>query len=181
MFDINYSKAFAELNIFSRKMDIETVSEILKMKVDYIRKKGDYSSQKDNTVYVSPAYSDGEIICWTYKAQENKTLNLSAQLDDIIAVFSERICGLKKIKKIYDDCEFVICIVLSNHQSELPAISLSEEQISFIAEIGAKLDFDIYNNWVLEDVEVKQNIPGKTGKTGDGSVSGDTGDVPTVT
>lgn len=145
LFDLKYTKAYAELNIIGTNLDTDKISKMLGMRVDYVRSHGDYSTQKNNSVSISPAIYPGEEAIWTYKTEERETEELGTQLDDIVTSFKDKISALNNIKEIFVGSRINISIVLYNHQKLLPGISLNAEQVAFLSNIGAGIDFDIYN------------------------------------
>lgn len=143
MFESKRTNAYAELNIAGKRLDAVRASEELEMEIDCVRKRGDYSSQRENTVSIKIASQNDAVSIWTYKTTERETEELADQLDELIAVFNNKIDKLIQIKRNYN-CEINICLVLYNHQKSLPGISLSQKQIQFLEKIGATMDYDIY-------------------------------------
>lgn len=135
------SIAFAELNISGTDIDPQKISDMLNLPICSIRQKGDYRTQQDNTVCV--AYRKD--VTWTYKTQEQPTLDLGDRLRDLQEIFEQKAMILQQIKSMFPSCTIDVCIVLYNRQKILPGMSLTDKQIKFLAQIGAMLDYDIYH------------------------------------
>ncbi len=102
-------------------------------KIKNVGELGEYT-RKPNTV-----------ASWTYRTEEKETEDISEQLEDLRFVFEEKSENLNKIRRLFADCTIDVCIVLYNHQKILPGFSINSRQLSFLANIGVNLDFDIYN------------------------------------
>lgn len=83
---------------------------------------------------------------WTYTTNEKKSHYLDS--DDILKDFYEKIKeNFKKIKNRIKqfDLEVYICIVvITESKGDSYSLNISREMISFLNEIGAYLDFDLY-------------------------------------
>jgi hypothetical protein len=143
-FDPSKAMAYAELEISGKNLDYENISRILNMEINYFRKKSDYSEQGSGVSVYHPHAN--RIHRWEYITEEKATYCISERLDDLLLVFKEKTSDIKKKKKMYDECEIKVCIILYNHQKLLPGIVITQEQIAFLAEIGASLDSDIYHS-----------------------------------
>lgn len=145
-FDINKSKAYAELTIYGVGLNLEHISSILRLKISYVRNKGDYIGRDIHGVEVSARRSKKAVDIWTYKTEIKNTYDLAIQVEELISVFKDKRDELRMIKGEYKDCTIEACVVLYNYQKFFPGFVLSADQISFFASIGVGLEFDIYLN-----------------------------------
>ena len=83
---------------------------------------------------------------WTCTTTERKSNYLDS--DDILKDFYEKIKqNLEKIKERIKklNLEVYICIVVEKeHEEDAYSLTISKEMISFLNEINANLDFDLY-------------------------------------
>ena len=147
-FNICKIKAYAEININGENLELEYITKLLGLNIDYIRKQGDYKTGIKKGVEISPAIKNVNFSSWTYKTEEKGTYDISIQIGELIDVFKNKIKELRKIRRKYNKCNIDVCIVIYNHQRLLPAITISADQIAFLKNINVGISFDIYHNLI---------------------------------
>jgi len=137
-YDNSKTIAYAELAIWGAKIRPHEITEILGLVPTFYNEIGD-QCKLNGRHYVCAT--------WEFKTEEITLIeDISEPLNDLIAIFQTSINSLVKIKKNYKNCSITIRIVVHNNQEILPGISLTPKQISFLASIGAGIDYDIYQN-----------------------------------
>jgi hypothetical protein len=137
-YDSRKAQAYAELDIWGNTINPDEITRILGISPTSSNEVGDIWKLNGKPFFTAS---------WTFETEKKILIeNASERLDDLINVFKEKTDELSEIKKIYTDCTIIINIVVYNNQNILPGISIKPEQISFLANIGAGIDFDIYHN-----------------------------------
>ena len=128
------SVVFTELTIQSKMVDPTYITEQLNLDPFTTH------CMCDKTEYGDGFYSEN---IWEIRTQEEESNHISIQLNKLFGLFNDKIETLANIKKKYSDAKITISVVIYSN-GELPTITLSAEEISFLSIIGASLDFDIY-------------------------------------
>ena len=142
-FKIEKTQAYAEFAIYGYNLDVNKLTSMLIPQTNYIGKSED-DIVKTNNLRWSPAESVDEADLWAYSTNQVATAYLEDRLEELIEVFREKTNEINSVRKMYRGCEVIIFIVVHNRQKLFPGIAIRENQISFLAEIGARLEFDIY-------------------------------------
>ena len=133
-FDKGKSQGYIELDIWGEQVRPKEISQILQVKPTYMNEKGDISEYGDKPYLVAS---------WEFNTNETSIEDFSIPMDELINVFKDKTGHIREIKRKYD-CIVKVCVVLYNHQPFLPSLGFRDDQIAFLAEIGAQLDYDIY-------------------------------------
>ncbi|KKC50155.1 hypothetical protein VE23_24415 [Paenibacillus sp. D9] len=81
--------------------------------------------------------------CWSFSTGYQESLDINDQLSEIIERFqgeSEKLIELKKAHNL----EILVSIVINIEENQKPAMNFNKEAISFIHQIGAEVDIDLY-------------------------------------
>ena len=124
-----------EFNLFSDYLDIPKITELMGINptVTYIKGapvENMKSQKRKNSL-------------WAIETEYEETWDLDAVLGGVISMLQNKVDTLVKIKEMYNaDISFVA--VANIVDGDTPAMSLSSEMVSFIASLGARVDFCIY-------------------------------------
>ncbi|CAM2813992.1 DUF4279 domain-containing protein [Paenibacillus sediminis] len=81
--------------------------------------------------------------CWRFSTGYQESLDINDQLSVIIERFqgeSEKLIELIKAHNL----EILVSIVINIEENQKPAMNFNKETISFIHQIGAEVDIDLY-------------------------------------
>ena len=139
-YDIKKSIAFAELNICGINISYNELTNLLGLETYVICTSGDNSAFWESGVIISPEKKENQQYLWTYKTANKYTYDLIDQIEDIRLLFKDKIHIINELQMSYPDCEINVCVVLYNYQTYLPGITISIDQLLFLAKLNASYD-----------------------------------------
>ncbi|MEK5057532.1 MULTISPECIES: DUF4279 domain-containing protein [unclassified Paenibacillus] len=80
---------------------------------------------------------------WSISTGYEESLDINMQLNKLISVLKNKKNELLELKRSHD-LFYKFFIVIKIEQNQTPAIYLDIDTISFVNDIGAELDFDLY-------------------------------------
>ena len=83
--------------------------------------------------------------CWAFSTGNEETLDINTQLNKVYECFINKVDILVKLKEKYN-LEYCIDIIVIVENNEEPAMYLEPDLLRFAANIGARIDFDLYIN-----------------------------------
>lgn len=122
-----------EFSIFGDEINPEVITSTLKIKPTRQWLKGDHIR---NDLFRKES-------CWEISTEYEESYDINDQLDKIIDRISDKESEIHSLLKTYNaECKFEIVIQIENN--EKPAMYITRERITFLNDIRASIDFDLY-------------------------------------
>ena len=129
------TKVKAEFNLSNDYLNIPKITELMGISptVSYI--KGEPIENRKSLKWKETL--------WAIETEYEETWDINTALEKVVCVLRNKVDTLVKIKEMYDaDIFFVVVVDIVD--GDIPVMSLSNEMVSFMASLGARIDFCIY-------------------------------------
>lgn len=97
-----------------------------------------------NTVHHKPLYRDGSF--WEFESDEIFDVSMHEPFKDFIDKFKGAVSFVQKLEREEHFFCKIYVIVKINKGSAMPAIYISEENLSILSAMKCSMDFDMYDN-----------------------------------
>ncbi|WP_182106833.1 DUF4279 domain-containing protein [Morganella morganii] len=128
------SKVKATFAIYGDDFNINNVSEILNLSPSKTRIKGVVSQGGK-----IPSPTTG----WSLSTEYEDSYDVMDQMNNLASTLKKKVLELKKIKTIYD-VKYVFMFSIKIEDGKAPGFYLEGELLSFVNEIDAAIDLDMY-------------------------------------
>lgn len=123
-----------EFSIIGEVFTAEDISSRLEIAPSEFYTKGDKIKNRDIVRKES---------AWSISTGYEESVDINIQLNKLISVLKNKKNELLELKRSHD-LFYKFFIVIKIEQNQTPAIYLDIDTISFVNDIGAELDFDLY-------------------------------------
>ena len=120
---------------YNDDVDFDAITESLDVLPSNMRRITDFPMQSINL-----GVAENE---WVVSIENNECLAIWKPVKQLQIMFQNKESLIKEICKKYD-MKAILVIVINMEEGNGPEIVLSQENIKFLSDIGAEVDFDIY-------------------------------------